>query len=138
AHGGGRRCLWPGCLKAARPGDPQMCIKHGGGKRCKLEGCTRQVHRGDHCRLHGISVAAGTRVTSPLGRQVLDEASASTISVVAASTFFADVFPAASARVLESAPGWFNIFEHFPGDRVITAQPTEPSSSENLVDIVEI
>ena len=54
-HGGGRRCLFDGCVKSAVGGGTQHCKAHGGGKRCLQEGCIRSAQDGgtQHCAAHG-------------------------------------------------------------------------------------
>lgn len=52
AHGGGRRCTFPGCDKGAR--DKFFCAAHGGGKRCKFDGCNKSAVGGSNlCTAHG-------------------------------------------------------------------------------------
>ncbi|XP_035822734.1 uncharacterized protein [Zea mays] len=52
-HGGGRRCRFEGCAKGAQ-GNTDYCIRHGGGRRCKFEGCTKSAQgRTDFCIKHG-------------------------------------------------------------------------------------
>jgi hypothetical protein len=52
AHGGGRRCTFQGCDKAAR--DKYFCAAHGGGKRCCVEGCNKSAVGGSaQCTRHG-------------------------------------------------------------------------------------
>ncbi len=52
AHGGGRRCTFPGCHKAAR--DKQFCAGHGGGRRCTHEDCKKAAVGGSYyCTSHG-------------------------------------------------------------------------------------
>lgn len=52
AHGGGRRCTFPGCLKAAR--DKQFCAAHGGGRRCTHPECKKAAVGGSFfCTSHG-------------------------------------------------------------------------------------
>ena len=52
AHGGGRRCTFPGCDKGAR--DKHFCAAHGGGKRCKFEDCSKSAVGGSNlCTAHG-------------------------------------------------------------------------------------
>ena len=52
AHGGGRRCTYPNCTKAAR--DKLLCAAHGGGKRCSVQGCTKAAVGGSaNCSQHG-------------------------------------------------------------------------------------
>jgi len=52
AHGGGRRCTVPGCLKGAR--DKRFCSAHGGGKRCSVPDCTKAAVGGSKlCTAHG-------------------------------------------------------------------------------------
>ena len=52
AHGGGRRCTYPNCTKAAR--DKLLCAAHGGGKRCSIQGCTKAAVGGSaNCSQHG-------------------------------------------------------------------------------------
>ena len=46
AHGGGVRCTFEGCTKAARDGRSSLCARHGGGRRCSFvsdqgEGCVK-------------------------------------------------------------------------------------------------
>ncbi|KAG2650488.1 uncharacterized protein LOC120655539 isoform X2 [Panicum virgatum] len=52
-HGGGKRCKFEGCAKGAQ-GNTDYCIRHGGGRRCKFEGCTKSAQgRTDFCIKHG-------------------------------------------------------------------------------------
>lgn len=52
AHGGGRRCTFEGCTRAAR--GAKFCAAHGGGKRCIADGCTRScVGKSGMCISHG-------------------------------------------------------------------------------------
>ncbi|XP_062223402.1 probable WRKY transcription factor 19 isoform X2 [Phragmites australis] len=52
-HGGGKRCKFEGCVKGAQ-GNTDYCIRHGGGRRCKSEGCTKSAQgRTDFCIKHG-------------------------------------------------------------------------------------
>mmetsp|Transcript_50057 Transcript_50057/g.86085 ORF Transcript_50057/g.86085 Transcript_50057/m.86085 type:complete len:449 (-) Transcript_50057:542-1888(-) len=52
AHGGGRRCTVPGCLKGAR--DKKFCSAHGGGKRCSHDDCSKAAVGGSKlCTAHG-------------------------------------------------------------------------------------
>jgi hypothetical protein len=52
-HGGGKRCKFDGCAKGAQ-GNTDYCIRHGGGRRCKHEGCTKSAQgRTDFCIRHG-------------------------------------------------------------------------------------
>ncbi|KAL6899615.1 hypothetical protein ACP4OV_006273 [Aristida adscensionis] len=52
-HGGGKRCKFEGCAKGAQ-GNTDYCIRHGGGRRCKFEGCTKSAQgRTDFCIRHG-------------------------------------------------------------------------------------
>ncbi|TVU30231.1 hypothetical protein EJB05_21841, partial [Eragrostis curvula] len=52
-HGGGKRCKFDGCVKGAQ-GNTDYCIRHGGGRRCKFEGCTKSAQgRTDFCIKHG-------------------------------------------------------------------------------------
>ena len=59
AHGGGYRCKFHGCTKAAviYAGEKDFCLAHGGGKRCKVNGCTKSaaIRKGsnDRCVAHG-------------------------------------------------------------------------------------
>ena len=39
-HGGGKRCTYLNCDKAA-VGGSGLCTAHGGGKRCTFNGCTK-------------------------------------------------------------------------------------------------
>jgi hypothetical protein len=52
AHGGGRRCTFPGCSKGAR--DKSFCAGHGGGKRCAKTDCSKAAVGGStFCTSHG-------------------------------------------------------------------------------------
>ncbi|OEL26250.1 putative WRKY transcription factor 19 [Dichanthelium oligosanthes] len=52
-HGGGKRCKFEGCAKGAQ-GNTDYCIRHGGGRRCKFEACTKSAQgRTDFCIKHG-------------------------------------------------------------------------------------
>jgi len=52
AHGGGLRCLAPGCGQSALlyKGLRQYCAYHG--PRCEFDGCTAAAMRGGRCRKH--------------------------------------------------------------------------------------
>ena len=52
AHGGGTRCIRPGCDKSAVDGYDR-CRKDGGGPRCQQEGCSASTASGyDFCYRH--------------------------------------------------------------------------------------
>lgn len=52
AHGGGRRCTYPGCDRGAR--DKFFCAGHGGGKRCFVPNCGKSAVGGSNmCTGHG-------------------------------------------------------------------------------------
>ena len=52
AHGGGRRCTYPGCDRGAR--DKFFCAGHGGGKRCSIPNCGKSAVGGSNmCTGHG-------------------------------------------------------------------------------------
>lgn len=55
SHGGGKRCIIPGCPNAAcGQGRSDRCVRHGGGKRCKFEGCAKGAQGNtDYCIRHG-------------------------------------------------------------------------------------
>ena len=60
-HGGGKRCVEPGCTKSAI-GKTDKCVEHGGGKRCVEPGCTNGAQgKTDKCKAHG----GGKRCTEP-------------------------------------------------------------------------
>ena len=59
AHGGGKRCLAPGCTKSDQGG--KRCKAHGGGKRCLTPGCTKSDKGDGHCIVHG----GGDRCRTP-------------------------------------------------------------------------
>ena len=68
SHGGGKRCVEPGCTKAAVPRrnadgiSVYKCVKHGGGKRCVEPGCTKGAQGpSDKCIKHG----GGRRCVEP-------------------------------------------------------------------------
>ncbi|PIN20094.1 hypothetical protein CDL12_07218 [Handroanthus impetiginosus] len=61
AHGGGRRCMFLGCMRGAEGSTP-FCKGHGGGKRCTSEGCTKRVHGGT---LLCVSHGGGKRCAMP-------------------------------------------------------------------------
>ena len=46
AHGGGRRCQFQECGKAAQSSS-NFCVRHGGGKKCVVKGCCK----GEICAL---------------------------------------------------------------------------------------
>ncbi|RLN06341.1 hypothetical protein BBJ28_00016031, partial [Nothophytophthora sp. Chile5] len=50
-HGGGSKCLTPGCTKRAKL--YQRCFQHGGFKTCTEPGCTKKAKRFGHCWSHG-------------------------------------------------------------------------------------
>uniref|UniRef100_A0A6N2KN58 WRKY19-like zinc finger domain-containing protein n=1 Tax=Salix viminalis TaxID=40686 RepID=A0A6N2KN58_SALVM len=53
AHGGGKRCVVPGCTKSAR-GRTDCCVRHGGGKRCRVQNCGKSAQGStDFCKAHG-------------------------------------------------------------------------------------
>ena len=69
AHGGGYRCVVPGCTKGAR-GSTGRCKGHGGGRRCGHPGCTKSAQTRGLCIAHGklrkaAAAAAGTAATGP-------------------------------------------------------------------------
>lgn len=54
AHGGGARCSYPECTKAAADSTSALCVAHGGGYRCTEQECTRYVRGpGLPCTAHG-------------------------------------------------------------------------------------
>ncbi|KAI8569693.1 hypothetical protein RHMOL_Rhmol02G0297300 [Rhododendron molle] len=54
SHGGGRRCLKPGCCKGAAKGGTAYCKAHGGGPRCQRLGRTKSASgRTDFCIAYG-------------------------------------------------------------------------------------
>ena len=60
-HGGGKRCVEPGCEKGA-VGKTDKCKAHGGGKRCVEPGCKKSaVGKTDKCKAHG----GGKRCVEP-------------------------------------------------------------------------
>ncbi|ETV85171.1 hypothetical protein H257_03007 [Aphanomyces astaci] len=50
-HGGGKRCLIPGCNTCSVGG--YYCIKHGGGKKCSINGCSNAIQSRGVCKAHG-------------------------------------------------------------------------------------
>ena len=61
-HGGGARCLEPGCIKCAR-GTTGLCTSHGGGARCLEPGCIKAAQgKTGMCTLHG---GGGARCIKP-------------------------------------------------------------------------
>ena len=53
AHGGGKRCVEPGC-GASAIGKTNKCIAHGGGKRCVEPGCGASAKgKTNKCKAHG-------------------------------------------------------------------------------------
>jgi hypothetical protein len=63
AHGGGYRCVHPGCQTVAAGYGPRkdLCIAHGGGFRCVHPGCQTVARSGtgprkDFCKAHGGGV----------------------------------------------------------------------------------
>jgi len=50
-HGGGNRCKFPNCPKSSQTGG--LCRVHGGGKKCSVEGCEKGAQRDSLCATHG-------------------------------------------------------------------------------------
>jgi hypothetical protein len=40
SHGGGKRCMEPGCTKSSQS-STSYCVRHGGGRKCALVGCNK-------------------------------------------------------------------------------------------------
>jgi len=53
-HGGGPRCIEPGCISGATTGKTKKCIIHGGGKRCEEPQCIKgAIGKNNKCKAHG-------------------------------------------------------------------------------------
>ena len=50
-HGGGKRCISPGCTTCSVGG--VYCIRHGGGKKCGVRDCQNVVQSRGMCKAHG-------------------------------------------------------------------------------------
>ncbi|RHZ12858.1 hypothetical protein DYB31_006643 [Aphanomyces astaci] len=68
-HGGGKRCLIPGCNTCSVGG--YYCIKHGGGKKCSISGCSNAIQSRGVCKAHGggarCTVAGGQKSSQGKG-----------------------------------------------------------------------
>lgn len=51
AHGGGKRCSHPGCIKSDQ--GKGFCKSHGGGKSCGVPACSKSDQGGGFCKMHG-------------------------------------------------------------------------------------
>ena len=72
-HGGGKKCITPGCQKVAR-GRTNHCAAHGGGVRCLMDGCNRvAIGKRQLCRAHGQ--AAKQRAAANAATQVTYQSS---------------------------------------------------------------
>ena len=52
-HGGGRICYHEGCGKLAHSQKTGLCLEHGNGKRCSFEGCNKYTVSKGLCIAHG-------------------------------------------------------------------------------------